>query len=245
MREPEALEESLVSLDEALRGCELILDGDDDCPLDPQLFESLDAEIAQELELLPWSLSESQGSKHRPKPTRSRAKNYNQNKAREQRQAELVELRAEVEDLQFTLKRLEEIVDCARGPGRKQEKEKKTDRKSVWKDACVRQLQRRLGVEREKRHLMKRVEKEKGFIKNMQKLLATRPAMWEMAYPGTRKHTRRIEIPAGYMREMADFIFDELAAGVEASYREVEGLDSAISPLLARLPTSTEAKWTA
>ncbi|EGZ09764.1 hypothetical protein PHYSODRAFT_413604, partial [Phytophthora sojae] len=156
-----------------------------------------------------------------------------QNKAREERHAEILQLRSEVEDLEFTLKRLQTIIGCMRGSSRTQEK---TDKKLVWKDACIRQLERRLRAERENRHLMKGVEKDKQFVKSMQKLLDTRPALWNMVYPGICQRTRRIEIPAGYMKEMADLIFVELAAGVEAFYREVEGLERAVSSLLTRLP---------
>ncbi|KAE9020649.1 hypothetical protein PR003_g14223 [Phytophthora rubi] len=232
MREAESLQETLEFLDEALRGVDVTLDGDDISSLKSSLLEPFE----QELDLLAPIAPPQEGPRHQSEPRGRRKKNYNQNKARQERHAELVKLRGEVENLEFTLKRLETIRG-KRCSGSLGHKGKETNGKSAWKEACVRQLKRRLRAERENMHLRKCIEKDKQLVKSMQNLLVTRPALWNMVYPGTRQHTRRIEIPTGYMREMADLIFDELAVGVEASYREVEGLDRAVSPLLACLPT--------
>ncbi|KAK1939909.1 hypothetical protein P3T76_008232 [Phytophthora citrophthora] len=155
------------------------------------------------------------------------------NKAREQRSAELQRLRHEVEDLEFTLKRLQTI----RGRVESKCSSKHGFRKdSVWKEACHRQLERRLRVERENMHLMKNLEREKQLVKRLKNLLDMRPALWNMVYPEARKLSRRIDIPPGGMKHMADLIFQELASGVEIVYRNVEKMDEAIRPLLEKLP---------
>lgn len=107
-----------------------------------------------------------------------------------------MKLREEVQDLEFTLKRLQTIRGGRSSWGTaSSEKEMEAGTGTVWKDACARQLDRRLRAERENMHLMKSVEKDKQFVKSMQNLLGVRPALWNMAYPGTRKCTKRIEIP--------------------------------------------------
>ncbi|KAL3672743.1 hypothetical protein V7S43_002035 [Phytophthora oleae] len=176
-----------------------------------------------------WGDQESEGMAKHPRQ-RDRIKH---NKAREERNAELQRLRHEVGDLEFTLKRLQTI----RGRGKSNYLPKDGFREgSAWREACHRQLERRLRVERENMHLVKSVEKEKQLIKSLKNLLDMRPALWNMVYPEARKLSRRIDIPPGGMKHMADLIFQELASGVEIVYRNVEKMDEAIRPLLAKLP---------
>ncbi|KAK1941377.1 hypothetical protein P3T76_007243 [Phytophthora citrophthora] len=136
------------------------------------------------------------------------------NKAREQRSAELQRLRHEVEGLEFTLKRLQTI----RGRVESKCSSKHGFRKdSVWKEACHRQLEGQLRVERENMHLMKNLEREKQLVKRLKNLLGMRPALWNMVYPEARKLSRRIDFPLGGMKHMADLIFQELASGLRLS----------------------------
>eukprot|EP00644_Phytophthora_capsici_P001516 jgi/Phyca11/104988/e_gw1.10.258.1 len=153
-----------------------------------------------------------------------------QNKAREQRN-ELQRLRHEVENLEFTLTRLQTIRGNLKGDSKDGFRGH-----SVWREACRRQLERRLRVERENRHLTKSLEREKQLVKSLKNLLDMKPALWNMVYPEARKLSRRIDIPPGGMKHMADLIFEQLASGVELVYQNVEKTDEAVRPLLAKLP---------
>ncbi|KAF4142041.1 hypothetical protein GN958_ATG08741 [Phytophthora infestans] len=59
-------------------------------------------------------------------------------------------------------------------------------------------------------------------VNSVKNLLGSRPALWDTTSHETRIRTRRIDIPNGYMNDMVTRIFDQLSAGVEASYRDVQ-----------------------
>ncbi|KAL4093867.1 hypothetical protein PRIC1_011297 [Phytophthora ramorum] len=148
-------------------------------------------------------------------------KRVGHNKAREERQAELVRLRRQVGDLEFTVKRLQII----RRQQRRDSCSKKIDsggKASVWREACSRQLKQRLRVERENLHLTQNYKKTVQALKSIEKLLYVRPALWDRMLSEACIRTRRIQIPSECMTHMTALIFDELSAGVEATYRTVK-----------------------
>ncbi|OWZ10903.1 hypothetical protein PHMEG_00016155 [Phytophthora megakarya] len=99
----------------------------------------------------------------------------------------------------------------------------------VWQDICARQLDRRLKAEKENAKLKKQWEEEKRVVKSIEKMLFKKMALREMAQPG--KHTRRTDLPEEYIKRVAAFIFDELSASVEVSYREVEAIIAGNGPV--------------
>ncbi|KAG2783858.1 hypothetical protein PC129_g5829 [Phytophthora cactorum] len=152
----------------------------------------------------------------------TKKKKPNKNKARDERRFVLIQLRDEVEKLEFTLKQLRNmrnkqqnaIEHSSQDPG------KYNEVPAVWQEICARQLRQRLSAERENVRLKQELEREKQLVKSVQKLLYKRRMPKETG-PEADKHTRRTNIPPGYIERMAAFIFDELAAGVETMYREV------------------------
>ncbi|KAJ8569443.1 hypothetical protein ON010_g5816 [Phytophthora cinnamomi] len=177
------------------------------------------------------------------RPKRKRKKQLNSNRARDERRFEVVRLRREVEDLQLTLKQLQYIRDQQRQSSdhhvavarerRKAaaEEEDNAEVPAVWQEICARQLDRRVKAERENVLLKKRWEDEKRVVKSIEKMLFKRMALRDMAAPEASKHTRRTSLPAEYIKRVAAFIFDELSASVEVSYREVEGVFAANGPV--------------
>ncbi|KAE8992647.1 hypothetical protein PF010_g17736 [Phytophthora fragariae] len=83
MHEAESFQETLEFLDEALRGVDVTLDGDDISSLKSSLLDPFDGDIEQELDLLAPIAPPQQSSQHQSKPRGRRKKNYNQNKARQ------------------------------------------------------------------------------------------------------------------------------------------------------------------
>ncbi|KUF99059.1 tRNA-dihydrouridine synthase [Phytophthora nicotianae] len=102
---------------------------------------------------------------------------------------------------------------------------------AVWQDICTRQLNRRLKAEQENAKLKKRWEEEKRVVKSIENMLFKRMALTGKAHPGASKHTRRTNLPAEYIKRVAAFIFDELSASVEVSYREVEEIIAGDGPV--------------
>ncbi|OWZ20985.1 hypothetical protein PHMEG_0004532 [Phytophthora megakarya] len=70
----------------------------------------------------------------------------------------------------------------------------------------------------------------------MENLLEMRPALWNMMKPGARKRSRRIDVPPGEMKHMAELIFQQLSLGVNVAYHNVEIVDNAVSSILEKLP---------
>ncbi|EGZ09772.1 hypothetical protein PHYSODRAFT_415985, partial [Phytophthora sojae] len=170
---------------------------------------------------------------------RKRKKQLNSNRARDERRFEVVRLRREVEDLQLTLKQLQYIRDQQRQHSgqhttavQEQETvEDDTEVPAVWQEICARQLNRRVKAERENALLKQQWEEEKRLVKSIEKMLFKRMALRDMAGPEASKHTRRTSLPAEYIKRVAAFIFDELSASVEVSYREVEAVFAANGPV--------------
>ncbi|EGZ09773.1 hypothetical protein PHYSODRAFT_421083, partial [Phytophthora sojae] len=150
----------------------------------------------------------------------------NKNKARDERRFVLVQLREEAERLQFTLDQLQSIR--SKLPKGKDHSNHKTTAQdvgvpAVWQEICARQLQRRMNAERENIQLKLQLEKEKELANSLAKLLYRRKTPKSQG-PEVQKHTRRTDIPSGYIERMAAFIFEELLAGVEELNHQVEEL---------------------
>ncbi|OWZ10902.1 hypothetical protein PHMEG_00016154 [Phytophthora megakarya] len=162
-----------------------------------------------------------------------KVKKTNKNKARDERRFVLIQLRDEVEKLEFTLQQLHNMRN-------KQQpleytsfaSKKRSGEPLVWQEICARQLQRRLTAERENSQLKQELEREKELAKCVQKLLYKRRMLKETG-PEAEKHTRRTDISAGYVGRIAACIFGELAAGVESICHQVEGVDEALTSLPA------------
>lgn len=174
-----------------------------------------------------------QGATRQTKPKRrKRKKQLDSNRARDGRRFEVVRLRREAEDLELTLKQFQTIRSRQRHPVDTTTSEKPvhtTDNDAsglpeVWQEICARQLGRRLKAERENAQLKKQWEEEKRVVKSIEKMLFKQMALRDMVHPEASKHTRRTDLPAEYIKRVAAFIFDELSASVEVSYREVEGV---------------------
>ncbi|KAG1706932.1 hypothetical protein DVH05_027782 [Phytophthora capsici] len=147
-------------------------------------------------------------------------KKVNPNKARDERRFQLIELQDQVEELEFTLKRLQTF----RGTRKRIEHPAKLidGVPPVWQEICSRQAERRVKAEWESIKLKKQYEKENELVKSFEKLLYRRRAMANDAEPEATKRTRRTDIPVGYIERMAALIFEELAAGVKMCYYDVE-----------------------
>jgi hypothetical protein len=186
-----------------------------------------------ELEAVEAFLNSLQGEDDATMPKQRKSRH---NKAREERQAELRTLRSEVDDLEFAQERLQTII---------RESRRRTclmssvhEVRGVWKDACIRQLEQRLRVERENAHLNKSIEQTAEIVDKIEKLLSGRPAL-RMMYPEARVVTRRVEMPpTDAMRPMVELIFEQLSASVEAAYHEVKRLDEENSSRLMTAPTN-------
>ncbi|KAG6595748.1 M96 mating-specific protein family [Phytophthora cinnamomi] len=108
----------------------------------------------------------------------------------------------------------------------------------VWQDICARQLERRLKVELENSRLRDKCRAQFKLAKSVEKLLFRRLSL-QNSESETGKHVRRVEIPAGFIQHVAARIFDELAAGVDVSYREVERVLETNCPV----PGGIETHW--
>ncbi|KAL3672753.1 hypothetical protein V7S43_002045 [Phytophthora oleae] len=244
----ESLEETLAFIDQDLQGTSAeCVDGTD-------FFSSLCGEEWDPDELLASigddiadfgieSLNEtteatadlSQRAKKQVKPRRKEKKQLNSNKARDERRFEVVRLRREAEDLQLTLQQLktirsEQALNTEGASGQGTEEEGTSEIPAVWQDICARQLNRRLKAERENAKLKKQWDEEKRVVKSIEKMLFKRMALREMD-PEARKHTRRTNLPVEYIKRVAAFIYDELSASVEISYREVESIVAGNGPV--------------
>ncbi|KAE9282050.1 hypothetical protein PF008_g27736 [Phytophthora fragariae] len=163
-----------------------------------------------------------QSEKIQIKPTTKVKRNYDPNKARSEQLRELRRLRTEADALQLQLQQLQTkraASNCS--------VEHQTGHHSdaglpkVWQDICARQLERRLKAEQENSRLRSKCRTELKMAKSVEKLLFKRLSL-QPSEPETGKCVRRVEIPAGFIKHVAARIFDELAAGVDVSYRGME-----------------------
>ncbi|ETN16668.1 hypothetical protein PPTG_05826 [Phytophthora nicotianae INRA-310] len=153
---------------------------------------------------------------------RKARKKTNPNKARDGRRIQLVELKGQVAELEFTLKRLQTIR--SQRLSRFEPPNHVSGVPRVWQEICSRQLNRRLEAERENMKLKQRYEKEKQLAESLEKMLFKRRATWYDTEPQATKQTRRTDIPAGYIERMAAIIFKELAAGIKMCYGRLESV---------------------
>ncbi|KAF1776719.1 hypothetical protein GQ600_16408 [Phytophthora cactorum] len=246
-----SLEETLAFLDEELQRPDIGIDG---CAEDlssfggdvwdpDELLASIDNDIGDfsiestiasdsvavaQLQSGNTSTQDVQSSERQAKPKKKKRKQLNSNKARDERRFEVVRLRREAEDLELTLQQLKAIRSQQRHDVDSQrdgyDEEDTSGFPAVWQEICARQLDRRLRAEQENAKLKKRWEEEKRVVKSIEKMLFKRMALTGRAHPRVSKHTRRTNLPAEYIKRVAAFIFDELSASVEVSYREVEGI---------------------
>ncbi|KAF4029303.1 hypothetical protein GN244_ATG18974 [Phytophthora infestans] len=179
--------------------------------------------------------SASQDEQSAMKPKRKRKKQLNSNRARDERRYEVVRLRREAEDLELTLQQLKEIRSQQEHSTDTQqsryEEEDTGEFPAVWQDICARQLNRRLKAEQENAKLKRRWDEDKRVVKSIENMLFKRMVLTGKAHPGASKHTRRTNLPAEYIKRVAAFIFDELSASVEVSYREVDGIFAENGPV--------------
>lgn len=159
------------------------------------------------------------------KKNKNKTMKRNPNKVRDECRLQLIELNEQVAELQFTLNQLQTFQNKRPNPRRDYPSPnlEVSDLPPVWQEICTRQLVRRLKAGRENLRLKQQVHKEKQLVKSLQKLLYSRRALKDAeAGAGARKHTRRTDIPAGYIERMTALIFKELAVGVKVCYRKVD-----------------------
>ncbi|OWY94526.1 M96 mating-specific protein [Phytophthora megakarya] len=127
---------------------------------------------------------------------------YNPNKARDDLKRELVYLRSEAEELEFKLQQLQNL------------KVAKTKDNSSAK--------------RENAHLKILLEGQIQVARSLEKLLNKRTTLYPTESSGS-KHTARIQVSRKGNEVTDAAVFEELADGVEVSYREVENVFASTS----------------
>ncbi|KAE9014549.1 hypothetical protein PR001_g14580 [Phytophthora rubi] len=152
--------------------------------------------------------------------TQETEEEVNPNKARDERRFQLIELQEQVAELEFTIEKLQSFKN-KRPKTNNYYAEQDNGVPLVWQEICSRQLTRRLEVERENMRLKQQFEREKQLVKSFKKLLYNRRVPRDDE-PEATKHTRRTDIPEGYIEKMAAMVFEELAAGVKVCYDKVE-----------------------
>ncbi|KAG1707070.1 hypothetical protein DVH05_026266 [Phytophthora capsici] len=159
------------------------------------------------------------------KPTTRKRRNYNPNKAREDLKRELTYLRSEAGELELKLQQLQSFKAAKKQPSSsvRQIRDQGTHTPFVWEQTCARQLECRLRSERENSHLKMLLEGQIQVARSLEKLLNTRATLYSPESSGSRK-TTRIHVPRKGNEVVDAAVFEELADGVEASYREVESV---------------------
>ncbi|OWZ16724.1 putative membrane protein [Phytophthora megakarya] len=151
---------------------------------------------------------------------KKRKKSGNPNKARDERRFQLIDLNEKVAQLQFTLKQLETIQNKRpKLRGDRIHSPLQNEVPPVWQEICRRQLSRRLEAEQENLRLKQQYERERQLLSTFKKMLFPRQTRNSHA---ERKHTRRTEVPAGYVERIAALIFEELEVGVKLCYSKVD-----------------------
>ncbi|GMF13405.1 unnamed protein product [Phytophthora lilii] len=158
--------------------------------------------------------------------SRPKKRKYDPNKARGEQLRELRRLRVEAADLQLKLRQLQAARD-GRGPARRPatQSEPAADAlPAVWEAISARQLERRLQAEQENRRLRQRHQAALKLAAGVQRLLDRRLAPRDVR-------------PAAFAPRVAARVFEELAAGVELAYREVERVLETDCPVPAAVET--------
>ncbi|KAL4093862.1 hypothetical protein PRIC1_011292 [Phytophthora ramorum] len=152
---------------------------------------------------------------------KSKKRNCDPNKARSEQMRDLQRLRREARDLQVKVQQLQGSNNGSseQPPPNAQDHAMP----KVWEDICARQLERRLKTEQENSRLRKRLRTQLKVIHSVKKLLFKRLALQDVR-DQVDKRVRRVDIPAGFVKQLAYRIFDELSVGVELSSREVESV---------------------
>ncbi|KAL3672767.1 hypothetical protein V7S43_002059 [Phytophthora oleae] len=183
--------------------------------------------------------SAAQGSAESAQPpipsatAKPKKRNYDPNKARSERLHELQRLRVEATDLELKLEQLkmeQNGPNCSlehETPGHAQEENNKLP--AVWEEICPRQLERRLRAEQENCRLKKKYRGGAKIIRSFEKLLFKRFSLQDVGSEAG-KCVRRVEITTDFIKDVADRIFEQLAAGIEVSYHEVERILETNSP---------------
>ncbi|KAG2775432.1 hypothetical protein Pcac1_g14007 [Phytophthora cactorum] len=153
---------------------------------------------------------------------RKKREKINPNKARDERRFQLIELKEQVAELEFTPQRLQTLR--SKRPSRFEPPSHLSGVPRVWQDMCSRQLNRRVEAEQENMKLKQQYEKEKQLVKSLEKMLYKRKTTWNDTEPQATKQTRRTDIPAGYIERMAAMIFKELAARIKMCYGRLESV---------------------
>ncbi|KAG6622855.1 M96 mating-specific protein [Phytophthora cinnamomi] len=173
------------------------------------------------------NVSISRNSKKR-KTTKTNVKKqlgYDPNKARNGRRFEIIHLRKEAAEMELKLQQLlsmQERENCRTGRELSLVRGRTRKTPMVWEEICNRQLERRLKAERDNALLKKKCEKGKQVAKSIEKMVRKRLAQQGMELSDCDRPTRRVKIPPGFQSQVTNRIFEELLAGVDASYREIE-----------------------
>ncbi|KAF4134536.1 hypothetical protein GN958_ATG16287 [Phytophthora infestans] len=156
---------------------------------------------------------------------RKKRRSYNPNKAREDLQRELTYLRSEAEELTYKLHQLQslKVAKTKEGSSARQLTAQTRNDSSpfVWEQTCARQLDCRLRSERENAHLKTLLEVQIQLANSLEKLLNKRTTLYPSESSGS-KQTSRIYVSRTGNEVTDAAVFEELADGVAASYREVE-----------------------
>ncbi|GMF24404.1 unnamed protein product [Phytophthora lilii] len=162
-------------------------------------------------------------------PSRKKRRNYNPNKARQELQRELTYLRGEAHELEAKLQQLQ-TLKVAKTKDRSTPSQLAATRQTrtgygsfVWEDTCHRQLECRLRSERENAYLKSLLDGQVQAARSLEKLLSKRAALHATETSGS-KRTTRVHVSRTGSEIVEKKVFEELADGVEASYREAESV---------------------
>ncbi|KAL3672682.1 hypothetical protein V7S43_001977 [Phytophthora oleae] len=153
------------------------------------------------------------------KKKQKRKPGFNPNRARDERRVQLIALNEQVAELEFTRNQLRAIRN--QRPKQLSDKTHQDQVPPVWQEICNGQLNQRLQAERENIRLKQQYERDRQLFVNLKKLLYPRQTR-KQSKSGAKKHTRRTDIPAGYIERMAALIFKELEVRVKICYEKVD-----------------------
>ncbi|KAF4316889.1 hypothetical protein BBO99_00004187 [Phytophthora kernoviae] len=168
-----------------------------------------------------------------PQPRPKKRRNYNPNKARDERKRELQYVRNEVDELGFKLEHLQavkadkalcgdEILGSQLASGLPL-LESPGPNHFVWEQTCVRQLNCRLRSECENIHLKLLLKKQIQVAKSMEKLLNKHMKLTAAETSGSNnKRTIRVHVSREDNVVEDVIVYEELNISVEVSYQEVE-----------------------
>ncbi|RLN95915.1 hypothetical protein BBJ28_00010519 [Nothophytophthora sp. Chile5] len=188
----------------------------------------------------------------RKKYGRKKRLSYNPNKARDERKLELAYLRNEVTEMELKLQQLQTVKDyrdsSGAGSGALTSGGTGDERQAlassnegrmpfVWEQTCAGQLERRLRAERENIRLKMVLETQIQIAKSMERLLNKRTALRATETSGSSQSTRRVHVSQGGNVVADALMIEELQAGVEASYRNVDAVFEANGLRYTQVPT--------